>query len=107
MSYLEKTIHGMGNDGLLQRFQLLIYPDLAEWQYADIKSDKDAKEAVFNLFKQLDGLNEYELTKLGAKPSDDFNARPYFRFTTEAQQTYKTWSTKLNSQTIPLSLIHI
>ena len=101
MSYLEKTIHGMGNDGLLQRFQLLIYPDLAEWQYADIKSDKDAKEAVFNLFKQLDGLNEYELTKLGAKPSDDFNARPYFRFTTEAQQTYKTWSTKLNSQTIP------
>lgn len=101
MSYLEKTINGMGNDGLLQRFQLLIYPDLAQWQYADIKSDKDAKEAVFNLFKQLDELNEYELTKLGAKPSDDFNARPYFRFTTEAQQAYKAWSTKLNSQIIP------
>ncbi|WP_291375460.1 YfjI family protein [Acinetobacter sp. UBA6720] len=101
MSYLEKTIHGMGNDGLLQRFQLLIYPDLAEWQYADKKSDKVAKEAVFNLFKQLDELNEYELTKLGAKPSDEFNARPYFRFTAEAQQAYKTWSTKLNSQTIP------
>nr|MBO0660058.1 DUF3987 domain-containing protein [Acinetobacter baumannii] len=101
MSYLEKTIHGMGNDGLLQRFQLLIYPDLAQWQYADIKSDKDTKEAVFNLFKQLDELSEHELTKLGANPSDDFNARPYFRFTTEAQQAYKTWSTKLNSQTIP------
>ncbi|WP_228154541.1 YfjI family protein [Acinetobacter baumannii] len=101
MSYLEKTIHGMGNDGLLQRFQLLIYPDLAQWQYADIKSDKDAKEAVFNLFKQLDELSEYELTKLGANPSDDFNARPYFRFTAEAQQAYKAWSTKLNSQTIP------
>lgn len=101
MSYLEKTIHGMGNDGLLQRFQLLIYPDLAQWQYADIKSDKDAKEAVFNLFKQLDELSEYELTKLGANPSDDFNARPYFRFTAEAQQAYKAWSTQLNSQIIP------
>lgn len=101
MSYLEKTIQGMGNDGLLQRFQLLIYPDLAQWQYADIKGDKDAKEAVFNLFKQLDGLTEYELTKLGAKPIDDFNARPYFRFTVEAQQAYKAWSTQLNSQIIP------
>ena len=101
MSYLEKTINGMGNDGLLQRFQLLIYPDLAQWQYADIKSDKDAKEAVFNLFKQLDELNEYELTKLGANPSDDFNTRPYFRFTAEAQKAYKAWSTQLNSQTIP------
>lgn len=101
MSYLEKTIQGMGNDGLLQRFQLLIYPDLAQWQYSDIKGDKDAKEAVFNLFKQLDGLTEYELTKLGAKPIDDFNARPYFRFTVEAQQAYKAWSTQLNSQIIP------
>lgn len=101
MSYLEKTINGMGNDGLLQRFQLLIYPDLTQWQYADIKSDKDAKEAVFNLFKRLDELNEYELTKLGAKPSDDFNTRPFFRFTTEAQQAYRAWSIKLNSQTIP------
>lgn len=101
MSYLEKTIQGMGNDGLLQRFQLLIYPDLAQWQYADMSGDKDAKEAVFNLFKQLDGLSEYELTKLGAKPIDDFNNRPYFRFTAEAQQAYKIWSTKLNSQIIP------
>lgn len=101
MTYLEKTIKGMGNDGLLQRFQLLIYPDLAQWQYADIKGDKDAKEAVFNLFKQLDGLGEHELTRLGAKPIDDFNARPYFRFTVEAQQSYKAWSTQLNSQVIP------
>ena len=101
MSYLQKTIQGMGNDGLFQRFQLLIYPDLAQWQYADMSGDKDAKEAVFNLFKQLDGLSEYELTKLGAKPIDDFNNRPYFRFTAEAQQAYKVWSTKLNSQIIP------
>ncbi|MDC5223987.1 YfjI family protein [Acinetobacter baumannii] len=101
MSYLEKTIRGMGNDGLLQRFQLLIYPDLAQWQYADSKSNKDAKEAVFSLFKQLDELNEYELVLLGAKPSDEFNIRPYFRFTQEAQEAYKTWSTQLNGITIP------
>ncbi|WP_411671029.1 YfjI family protein [Acinetobacter baumannii] len=101
MSYLEKTIKGMGNDGLLQRFQLLIYPDLAQWQYSDSKSDKDAKEAVFSLFKRLDELNEHELVLLGAKPSDEFNARPYFRFTEQAQQAYKVWSTQLNSITIP------
>lgn len=66
MSYLDKTIKGMGNDGLLQRFQLLIYPDIEKWQYADASSNKDAKEAVFNLFKQLDELSEHELINLGA-----------------------------------------
>ena len=91
----------MGNDGLLQRFQLLIYPDIEKWQYADVTSNKEAKEAVFNLFKQLDELNEHELTKLGAQPSDEFNTRPYFRFTAEAQQAYKAWSTQLNGITIP------
>ncbi|WP_196074402.1 MULTISPECIES: YfjI family protein [Acinetobacter] len=101
MSYLEKTIKGMGNDGLLQRFQLLIYPDIEKWQYADVTSNKEAKEAVFNLFKQLDELNEHELTKLGAQPSDEFNTRPYFRFTAQAQQAYKAWSTQLNGITIP------
>lgn len=101
ISYLEKTIQGVGNDGLLQRFQLLIYPDLSQWRYMDMKGDKDAKEAVFKLFKQLDELTENELVKLGAKPSDAFNSRPYFHFSTDAQEAYKAWSTKLNSQIIP------
>lgn len=101
MSYLEKTIKGTGNDGLLQRFQLLIYPDIEKWQYADVTSNKEAKDAVFNLFKQLDELDEHALTKLGAMPSDEFNIRPYFRFTEKAQHAYKAWSTQLNGITIP------
>ncbi len=101
MSYLDKTIKGMGNDGLLQRFQLLIYPDIEKWQYADASSNKEAKEAVFSLFKQLDELSEHELINLGAQSSDDFNIRPYFRFTEQAQQVYKAWSTQLNSIKIP------
>jgi hypothetical protein len=101
MSYLDKTIKGMGNDGLLQRFQLLIYPDIEKWQYADASSNKDAKDAVFSLFKQLDELSEHELINLGAQPSDEFNVRPYFRFTEQAQQAYKAWSIQLNSIKIP------
>lgn len=101
MSYLDKTIKGMGNDGLLQRFQLLVYPDLLQWRYVDQAINKDAREAVYELFKSIDGLTNKELVRLGAKPKDDFNSRPYFRFTAEAQELYKTWSEHINSQTIP------
>lgn len=101
MSYLEKTIKGLGNDGLLQRFQLLIYPDVYDWQYVDQASDKEARNAVFSLFKAIDELNEYELVRLGAKPTDEFNNRPYFRFTSEAQELYKAWSENINGQIIP------
>ncbi|MEK5751367.1 YfjI family protein [Acinetobacter variabilis] len=101
MNYLDKTIKGMGNDGLLQRFQLLIYPDIFQWRYVDQAINKDAREAVFSLFKSIDELTEKELVRLGAKPKDDFNSRPYFRFTAEAQELYKSWSEQINSRTIP------
>ncbi|MEN8291084.1 DUF3987 domain-containing protein [Acinetobacter radioresistens] len=101
MGYLEKTIKGMGNDGLLQRFQLLIYPDVYDWQYVDQVSDKEARNAVFSLFKAIDALNEHELVRLGAQPTDEFNSRPYFRFMSEAQELYKAWSENMNGQIIP------
>lgn len=101
ISYLEKTIKGHGNDGLLQRFQLLIFPDLYEWEYVDQTVNKEAREAVFSLFESIDNLTEYELVRLGAKPTDDFNSRPYFRFTDEAQEVYKQWSQHINGKIIP------
>lgn len=101
MSYLEKTIKGQGNDGLLQRFQLLIFPDLLQWEYVDQAINKEARGAVFSLFEAIDQLTEYELVRLGAKPTDEFNSRPYFRFSVEAQQCYKQWSERINGEVIP------
>ena len=77
---------------------MLIFPDLYEWEYVDQAINKEAREAVFNLFEAIDNLTEYELVRLGAKPTDDFNSRPYFRFTNEAQEVYKQWSQQINPE---------
>ena len=52
VTYLEPSIKGMGNDGLFQRFQLLVYPDATEWQYTDDKPNTYLREQVLNIFKQ-------------------------------------------------------
>lgn len=42
----------MGDDGLLQRFQLMIYPDkILSWEYHDRQPDKIASNAMKNIFK--------------------------------------------------------
>ena len=33
--YLEQASHALGNDGMLQRFQVLVYPDNCKWEWRD------------------------------------------------------------------------
>ena len=33
--YLEQAANSLANDGMLQRFQLLVYPDPVPWRYVD------------------------------------------------------------------------
>ena len=88
----------MGNDGLLQRFQLLVYPDTNRWEYRDKRPNKEARSAVFSLFSALDKLTSNDLIKIGAYPADEYNPRPYFRFSDEAQQLFKDWNTRLHNE---------
>jgi hypothetical protein len=97
IAYLEQANSGLGNDGLLQRFQLLVYPDPIEWQYRDRYPNKEAANAVFEIFKRL---SETDFIEFGAYPIDDFNKRPYFRFTLDAQAFYVDWAYRLNTQKI-------
>ncbi len=97
VAYLEPSIKGMGNDGLLQRFQLLVYPDTNNWAYRDEIPNKDARNAVFEVFQALDNLTTNEIVRIGAKPADEYNPRPYFRFSEEAQELFIAWTTHLHS----------
>lgn len=100
VTYLEPSIKGLGNDGLMQRFQLLVYPDPTAWEYRDRAPDKVARNSVYELFAAIDKLTENDLVKIGAKPADDYNKRPYFRFSDEAQEVFKEWTTVLNEQKV-------
>ena len=45
-AYLEQASDALGNNGLLQRFQLLVYPDPIEWEYRDQIPDERARKRV-------------------------------------------------------------
>ena len=85
--YLMQAKKG-NNDGLVQRFQLAVYPnELTNWQYHDIKPNRDEKTRVFEILKKLCELN---FSKYGAVQGEH-DDRPYFRFSPDAQKVFIEW----------------
>lgn len=89
-SYLRQAVKsGVGDDGLLQRFQLAVWPDLArEWHNVDRPPDLEAQKEVFKLFEYLDALTP---DMVGA---DQTAKIPFLRFTLEAQSRFDDWRAK-------------
>jgi len=58
--YLLQAIQGgAGNDGLVQRFQLLVYPDMTgTWHRTDRVPDEAAKVAVRDIFRRIASIQE-------------------------------------------------
>jgi putative DNA primase/helicase len=82
---------GHKDDGLAQRFQLLVYPDPSEsWLYID-RSPKYDFKAVEEVFERLDTL---EPAKIGAEDMLGRNI-PILKFDGEAQETFIQILTKL------------
>jgi putative DNA primase/helicase len=89
----QATSGGAGADGLLQRFGLMVYPDISpHWTDVDRPPDKDAKQAVNQLAEYLDNLN----TLIDIKTeSDDFSNVPFMRFDDKAQELFSEWRANL------------
>ncbi|MGZ6389580.1 MAG: phage NrS-1 polymerase family protein [Ktedonobacterales bacterium] len=83
-----------GNDGLLQRFQLLVWPDpSASWRNVDRWPDTAAKNTAYAIYRRLASLN---VAALGTKaPEDDPVAIPALRFSSDAQDIFDTWRERL------------
>jgi 5S rRNA maturation endonuclease (ribonuclease M5) len=70
------------NDGLLQRFQLLVWPDiLADWELVDRVPRAGALDAVKAVFQRIVALDPAEPREL--------------RFSPEAQELFNAWLTQL------------
>ena len=92
----QATTGGAGADGLLQRFGLMVYPDISpHWVNVDRYPDKDAKQAVIQLAEYLDNLNT--LMDINTE-SDDFSNVPYMRFDDDAQILFSEWRANLESR---------
>ncbi len=90
-SYLYAAMRGNDDDGLLQRFQLLVFPDDTKWHYVDQSPDMDARDKANHTF---DRLAEADFTTFGAEVGEHENI-PYLRFSEEAQEFFKEWLTSL------------
>ncbi len=76
---LESVRGGSGNDGLLQRFNLMVWPETSKpFRNVDRRPNREAKETVTAVFRRLDTLNG---ESVGAFMDDGI---PYLRFTDEA-----------------------
>ena len=83
------------DDGLMQRFQLAVWPDSTrDWRNVDRWPDKTAKDAVWDVFKRLDSLVPLAI---GATPIDDGDV-PCLRFSEEAQQEFDQWRESLEKR---------
>lgn len=91
----EATQTGEGNDGLLQRFQVLVWPDAPErWRNVDRYPDASAKNRAFEVMRRLDTITAEEF---GAASGDE-DAIPAVRFTPAAQKEFDDFRDELESK---------
>jgi hypothetical protein len=92
--YLAGITNSLDNDGRIQRFQVMVYPNAVAWEWRDRYPVKGAREAVRDLF---DRLAVFDPVQDGATPSDDFVKLPHFCFDDAAQEVFVEWCTELHT----------
>lgn len=96
--YLAGSAAGLDNDGRVQRFQVLVYPEAVKWEWRDRYPVKGARQAVREIFERL---SVFDPLQDGAEPETDFVKLPYFMFDDAAQEVFVEWCTELNTVRIP------
>lgn len=93
--YLHQAMRGCNNDGLVQRLQILVYPDEPKaWQFVDTPINAQAKERAYRVVERLASM---DFRQHGA--SGEENQRiPYYRFNDEAQFVFNEWLTDLETK---------
>jgi hypothetical protein len=96
--YVRHAVKGTsGDDGLIQRFGLLVWPDTgSEWRDVDRWPDGDAKRDAYRVFDYLDKLDP---AAIGAHQDTDHNGEPdgihYLRFDDAGHALFLEWRTEL------------
>ena len=85
-SYLADALHdGPSNDGLIQRFQLLVWPDSpADWSYVDRAPDAASEEQAARIFCKLVEMDAENPVR--------------FRFSASAQELFMEFITELEAK---------
>ncbi len=95
--YLSGIVSSLDNDGRIQRFQVLVFPEPVPWEWRDRYPVKGAREAVRDLFGRLAVFDPGED---GATPADEFVKLPHFSFDDKALEVFIEWSGDLHRERI-------
>lgn len=90
---------GATDDGLIQRFSLLVWPDQSgEYRRLDRYADTEKRVKAWDAFSRLDALDP---DKAGAERDVDakFNALPFLRFDNAAAEIFNDWRDGLEGLT--------
>jgi len=96
--YLRGAVHGgSGDDGLMQRFQLTVWPDPpATWRNVDRYPDAEAKNAAHAALQHLADLTP--LMVEAERDNYDRDALPFLRFDPAAQAIFDAWRAELETR---------
>jgi len=91
----EASLNGAGQDGLLQRFQLLVWPDPpGDWEHVDRAPNKQARNKAYDVFQRLNALDP---VAIGAETEEE-GGIPFLRFDGDAQPVFDTWHENLETK---------
>lgn len=93
-SYIKGSIEGWGNDGLIQRFQILVYPETSKnFKYMD--QPPKGRERVRESFDRLYSLTPRELEAKFL--THEAGGHAFLQFDGEAQEFFQSWLTDLET----------
>lgn len=93
--YLHQAMRGCNNDGLVQRLQILVYPDEPKvWRLIDTPVNARAKEQAYQVIERLASMDFRQYEAFG----EEDQRIPYFRFDEEAQLIFNEWLTELETR---------
>ncbi len=79
-----------GADGFMQRFSLMVWPDInPSWKDIDRPLDQQAEETAAATFRTLENMTPEALLDMGAKSGRD--GIPTFQFAQDAQKRFSEW----------------
>ncbi|HSJ04496.1 MAG TPA: DUF3987 domain-containing protein, partial [Verrucomicrobium sp.] len=81
------------NDGFMQRFSLLVWPDVSpDWRNVDRKPDAREEEEAERTFRRVDQLDADMLADIATGQSQGI---PTFHFASPAQEQFREWRLRL------------
>lgn len=91
--YLRAAVKGgAGDDGLIQRFGLLVWPDIgSEWRDVDRWPDSEARRTANEVFERV---SQMDAESTGAM-RDEFDGMPFLRFDAEGLKLFQEWRESL------------